>query len=179
MVDAKNVVWFQTKHVVQNSKKINDHHPVNGSWGPGPRSPVLAKLQSGGHFKEDFLDKTDYQWLTQKMLCDFKQNMLSIFDKTVVNLRRNCCKSSTKLLSIFDKTVVNLRRNCCKSSTKLLWIFDKTTANLRPNCCKSSTKLLSIFDKTTVNLRPNCCKSSTKLLSIFDKTAAEREWVTH
>jgi hypothetical protein len=42
-------------------KKINDHQRANGSWGPGPRSPISAKRQSGVHFEEGFLGKNDYQ----------------------------------------------------------------------------------------------------------------------
>jgi hypothetical protein len=60
---------------VKIEKEFNDHHRVNGSWRPGPRSPISAKLQSGGHFEEDFWNKNNYQRFTQKMLCDFKQNM--------------------------------------------------------------------------------------------------------
>jgi hypothetical protein len=53
------VISNKTRH--PKFKKINDHHRVNGSWGPGPRSPISAKLQSGGHFEEGFLGKNDYQ----------------------------------------------------------------------------------------------------------------------
>jgi hypothetical protein len=35
-------------------KKINDRHRVNGSWRPGSRSPIAAKLQSGGRLKGGF-----------------------------------------------------------------------------------------------------------------------------
>jgi hypothetical protein len=31
-------------------------------------------MQSGWHFKEGFVEKNDYQYFTQKILCDFKQN---------------------------------------------------------------------------------------------------------
>jgi hypothetical protein len=73
-ISRKKSCVIQTKHGSQNSKETNDHHRVNGSWGPGPRSPNSAELQSSGHYKEGFVEKNDYQYFTQKILCDFKQN---------------------------------------------------------------------------------------------------------
>jgi hypothetical protein len=44
-------------------------------------SPDSAKLQSGGHFKGGFVGKNGYQYVTQKILCDFKQNTSSKIQK--------------------------------------------------------------------------------------------------